>query len=515
MATARSKAPKNPRKTINHMGASAYKHTDKEALAEAIATTFMEDAYYETAAAFKKRLSSLMDKVDPVFAAKAAVYVRTEMNMRAVYGYMISKLANLHVDNDVLYRSITSGVTRLDDILEIASNYADINGGNLRPMPKGMKNGFRDKLSETNAFLLAKYKATGDAITMKDIVRLVHPRPHDSELNQAFKDLVSDNLKNKDTWEAKMSAGGGAKETFGDLLRQKKLGYMACLRNLRNILETGDSDVIRMALKFIANPKAVAGSKQLPFRFLSAYKAIEGEMGKKKGNIVFENDAGVDKTDVLAAIETALDHSCDNLPDFDGSTAVLVDNSGSMRGDRGGNSAVSAMSSVNTAAIANLFAVMTWKKSENTYIGLFGDRLIAPKLNRKEGLFANYDTLNREAYNCGGGTETGIFRAFRSFIDEKVKPSRIIIFSDCQIGTGCAWYDTKGNRGPDFNKLFQEFRKMSPDTIVYTVSLRGYGDTVMSDGLVKLAGWSNNIFDAIRMQEDGTNLVKLIDNIQI
>ncbi len=52
------------------------------------------------------------------------------------------------------------------------------------------------------------------------------------------------------------------------------MGYMALLRNLRNFDEAGVSDAVagRVAER-LADPAQVAKSRQLPMRFLSAYRA--------------------------------------------------------------------------------------------------------------------------------------------------------------------------------------------------------------------------------------------------
>ena len=89
---------------------------------------------------------------------------------------------------------------------------------------------------------------------------------------------------------------------------------MATLRNLRN-MQQANIDIMVDALSYLQNPRAVENSKQLPFRFLSAYKMLQKE-----------NFSG----DVLDAIENAMTTSIENLPRFTGRTFVMTDNSGSM-----------------------------------------------------------------------------------------------------------------------------------------------------------------------------------------
>ena len=52
------------------------------------------------------------------------------------------------------------------------------------------------------------------------------------------------------------------------------MGYMALLRNLRNFDQAGVSDAVAAQVAArLADPAQVARSRQLPMRFLSAYRA--------------------------------------------------------------------------------------------------------------------------------------------------------------------------------------------------------------------------------------------------
>ena len=62
------------------------------------------------------------------------------------------------------------------------------------------------------------------------------------------------------------------REVWRKLVQSHRLGYMATLRNLRNMLKLGmDEETMQMVCNYISNPEAVRKSKQLPFRFLSAF----------------------------------------------------------------------------------------------------------------------------------------------------------------------------------------------------------------------------------------------------
>lgn len=59
-------------------------------------------------------------------------------------------------------------------------------------------------------------------------------------------------------------------------MRTRNLPFMAMLRNLRNIIMAGVQEAThRSVIGTLTSEKAVAGSKQMPIRFLSAFEAID------------------------------------------------------------------------------------------------------------------------------------------------------------------------------------------------------------------------------------------------
>jgi hypothetical protein len=142
-------------------------------------------------------------------------------------------------------------------------------------------------------------------------------------------------------------------------------------------------------------------------------------------------------------------------------------------------------------------------RADNTMVGLFGDKLKTPKLDRTKGIFENYKIIDKSAQDVGRGTERGIFDAFEQLISSKTMVDRIVIFSDCQVGTGCGWYDNKGNQGDNFNKLLNQYLKINPNANVYSVNLKGYNNEMTPENgqIMKLAGWSDKIFDIMERNE--------------
>ncbi|KAJ8268578.1 hypothetical protein COCON_G00137500 [Conger conger] len=82
-------------------------------------------------------------------------------------------------------------------------------------------------------------------------------------------------LEQPDTWERSLSHHGNHARTWEGLIDRKALPFMAMLRNLRNMISQGISEAHhRQILARLTNKESVIRSRQFPFRFLSAYKAV-------------------------------------------------------------------------------------------------------------------------------------------------------------------------------------------------------------------------------------------------
>ena len=87
-----------------------------------------------------------------------------------------------------------------------------------------------------------------------------------------------------------------------------KLGYLALLRNVRNIL-TQAPELVDELCQQLADERAVRRSLVFPFQFLSAVEVL------KQGNL-----SGASR--VMDALNQAIDYSLANVPNFGGNRTV-------------------------------------------------------------------------------------------------------------------------------------------------------------------------------------------------
>ena len=540
---------------VNAMGEQAYQLSAKEELVSTCMTTFLSgDHYYETEKEVVNRIIDKLNQVDPLFAAKLALYVRNEGNLRSVTHLIAATIAKSVSGKEWAKRFYNKIVVRPDDMSEILSAYAVQNGMDLkhiRKIPNSIKKGFKIALERLDAYQIDKYKMNSRQVKMLDLVNLFHPKGTQKN-SQAYHNLVNGEslagLYASKVLEKEMTKAG--QKTVGKAVEEKQeakkeaietvlsnvkgMPVMNLLRNLRNIIMYAPDSVKEACLQ-LRNEDKILKSRLLPFRFATAYEEIEKmTYSDKKENtsIAFESDYKNTKghsiqfhylkEQVLDAIEDALQISCKNIPELEGNTAILIDHSGSVRGDGGGSSRVSAFSKTTSAMIGNLFGSMMAYRQKNVYIGLFGDRLIPVKVDRSKRLLDFNKESFKKGENCGGGTEQGIYDFFRQAVSEKKKIDNVIVFSDCQIGSNgsTSWYGTRGSeRSATFQDLVKQFRKINPFCNIIVVDIRNTrGNNVFykPERVLNIAGWSTNIFDVIKSNCKGYDaIIKEIEAIEI
>lgn len=549
------KVAKQPTET-NFMGEMAFKMEDKEELVSTVMTTFLHNEYYEKESDKVSRIQSLLKKVDPLFAAKLAIYARNEGNLRSVTHLVSAEIAKYIGGSEWGKRFYNKIVVRPDDMSEIVSAYAQINEmkqNDIKKIPNAIKRGFKSALERLDAYQLDKYKMNNRSVSMIDLIRLFHPKGTQKNA-EAFKRLVNgeslDDLyetkilekqmtkAGKDTKDSTIEEKNAAKaEAISEVLDNVKgMPIMNLIRNLRNIILYAPNKVDDACAQLRIEEK-ILNSRLLPFRFATAYSEIEkmtyDESKKADTDITFESDIKSNeltkgqfdecKGKVLDALEDALQYSVNNIPELEGNVAVLIDHSGSVRGDGGGSSRVSAFSKTNTAMIGNLFGSMMAYRQKNVYVGLFGDRLINVPMKRDMKLLDFNEYSYREGAKCGGGTETGIYDFIEKCVKENKKVDNVVVFSDCQIGNGysfTSWYGhSSSQNGKHFHELFKKFRKINPSCNWIVVNLRQSGSTSVFDKsqrILNIAGWSDKIFDVIKSQCKGWDaIIKEIEAIEI
>ena len=357
---------------------------------------------------------------------------------------------------------ISSALVRADEPGELLAYWLITYG---RAVPKPVKRGVADaaiRLYSERSLL--KWDSAERSVRFGDVLELTHPEPATPRQGELFRYAIDrrHGRSNPAPAElpmiaaraalmalpvqdrravldqpAQLSAAGMTWESLAGWLQGPldaaawhavipSMGYMALLRNLRNFDDADVADdVAERVVARLADPAQVAASRQLPMRFLSAYRVAP-------------------RLRWAAALERALKASTSNVPSLTGRTLVLVDRSGSMFGP------VSERSQLTRADVAAVFGAALAVRAESADLVQFGTGSEQVRFRPGESVLRVLDRFG----NLGGtNTAHAVRRHYRGH-------DRVVLVTDEQ-----AW---SGWQGEDPTRAV-------PATVpVYTWNLAGY-----------------------------------------
>jgi len=500
--------------TVNFEGGLAFSLTPKmELLLRSATTMFGERKFYKPdvtsplkhiATSNENRITELVKQVaneDAEFVPKLASFCRNELYLRSLPIALL--VDSCSTPSKKYVRNYTpSVVKRADELAEVIAYYKTVNGDIGNAKKKGMlcnplKRGLADTFHNFNEYSFAKYDRDGE-VKLRDVLRIVHPKPRNEAESALFKKILERTLDVPDTWETRISVGGSTKENWEKAL--PNMPFMARLRNLRNFLQK-DVDVTPVT-KMLTDEKQVKKSKQLPFRFYSAYKQIE--------NL----DDDLQKGRVLEALATALELSVANLPKLDGNTAIFVDSSGSMEHP------VSEHSSVSIKEIAMLFGAMAHSFSDNAVFGVYADNFATIPMSKKDSILTN----TKKAFEKEVGGSTMAYKAFTWLNTSKHMFDRVIIVTDeeCYNEHDKMLYDYMTGRYGTGGNVVSEWRKYksstAPDAKLYVINVNNYGTASFPEDEMDVSligGWSERVLEYIKLYENKNAMLLAIEKYNV
>src|SRR5439155_17974713 len=300
------------RGTTHEGGAGYVRDAKSELFLLAVTNMVAEDTFYEKGADRDRRFAALVTRVtqeDPDWVARFVPWLRNTAQMRSASVVMACEY--VHAGGPNGRRVIAAACARADEPAEVLAYWRARYGRNLpQPVKRGVADAARRLYTQRAAL---KYDGTGRPWRMADVLELAHVRPADDAQAALFGWLLARRHNRPDaadpasvpalpvvrewlalqatpvaerrvdagklaaagmTWEATAGWRQGAMDATTWSALTPSMGYMALLRNLRNFDQAGVSDqVAAMVAARLADPEQVARSRQLPFRFWSAYKS--------------------------------------------------------------------------------------------------------------------------------------------------------------------------------------------------------------------------------------------------
>lgn len=379
-----NKATKTYVKT--HEGAAVHSITAEKQLRRlTLSCMLWEDQFYMDGKKHADLVKDLITRVPAEAVAQIAIEARDKFKLRHVPLLLARELARL---GKLKAEVLNSVIQRADEMSEFLSIYWK---DGKTPISNQVKKGLAQAFCKFNEYQLAKYDKNSASVALRDVMFLSHAKPQDKAQEALFKRVANQELVIPDTWETQLSSGADKAETFSRLMAEKKLGALAFLRNLRNMVQAG---VPESAIRAYGNTVDV--TKVLPFRYIAAARIMPQ----------FED-----------MLEKMMLRSLATMEKLPGKTVLLVDVSGSMFGPK-----VSAKSELDRFDAAAALAMLCREVCEDVEIYTFSNSLV--RVAPRSG-FALRDVLSQSQSHSG----TNLGAALRNITS---KHDRIIVFTDEQ-----------------------------------------------------------------------------------
>jgi hypothetical protein len=506
--------------TATFEGANAYRRDAKSDLFLLGASLFSgEGSFYETAEVRDERFVTLVREVasqDPVWIGKFLEWLRSVGNIRTASiigaieaGRVISKMfANGQATTEVSARSVLASVLQRADEPGEAVAYWNAHYSDEK-RPKWFRRALGDGAAKLySEYSVLKYDTDAYSVRFADVLAVAEPvgekdrplylwimnrgkkanrhpehglfsNPRVGDFSEALPMAVFAERLNKMpkdearalllsgresevakkgglTWEQLSGFGAMDKAAWEAVI--PNMGFMGLLRNLRNFDRAGISKASQdYVINYLTDPAKVAKSRQLPFRFLSAYLA-----------------AG-DSDTWRAPLGEALDLATSNIPDeLGGSTFIVLDTSASMLDP------LSEKGSVSMHMAGAVFAAALAKKAKGAVRFVeFATTAKEIKLSPTASVLKLASDSVARSGHVGHGTDlAGALRLYQG-------ESRVIIFSDFQTSS------------------YVYTSKITAPT--YGFNLAGYEPTIVPGGnsnWVELGGLSDSTFKIIPILEE-------------
>lgn len=497
----------------NRQGLDAYSLSDELRLISMLNVLKLEPQYYRSENTTMTELRDLIEKLaikDPYFVAQCIAWSRNlGEGMRSINHLAAALLAPFACGEEWAKRfygpfnkSTKSGgcIFRPDDMKEIKDVYSALNKS---PLTNAMKKGFASAIESYDTYLLGKYRKT-----IIDISNLSHPNSKNSKAwvtidgkqMKALDAIMQGITVSADTWEVAQTEAGQevskavkegkltadeAKEVLKEakndnwesLLKEGKLGILAALRNIRNMLKNPRPEVIKMLCDLLSDEERIRESKVMPYQIDMAYEVIKQEFPTNSSTVPVVNA-------LTRGYELSIPNLAEALP---GRTCVMVDCSGSMWSPcRIATKAIRSTCADKAGLIAATIA-----KAVNADVIRFGTKAQYVEYTPQQNVFQLAHKI--AAYDMGG---TSISSAFELIMKTRKKYDRIIILSDNECNAK-SWYSNKWTE-----EIYKDYIRTVCSPYVYAVDLAAYGTVpVAGDKVNYYFGYGYTFFDDISSKE--------------
>ena len=478
--------------TYNEAGGIAYTLTPKQQLAQLAATGCLNNTYYADAQSQLDQVLKLAENLDAEFIAKTAVYARQKGFMKDMPALLLAVLAQKDVN--MLARVFDQVV----DNGKMLRNFAQI----IRSGAVGRKSfGNRPKKLMQTWLLTATEKqllnaAIGNAPSLADVVKMVHPKPREAWRAAWFAWLIGKPYDREALppitrafEDYKQSRQGALPDVPFQMLTALELNsgdwaqiarngsWQQVRQNLNTFLRHevfAKSKNIKMVAEKLRDETAIARARVLPYQLLTAYQATSNQMP-------FE---------IREALQDAMETAVQNVPAIQGKVVVCPDVSGSMHSSVTGYRG-SATSKTRCIDIAALVSAAMLRTNPQARVIPFEQITVNVQLNPRDSIMTNAEKLA----NIGGGG-TACSAPLAMLNREKADVDLVVIVSDNE-----SWADDSQRWGgkTSLMKEWDILKRRCPEAKLVCLDIQPYTKAQARNrhDILNIGGFSDQVFTLI------------------
>jgi 60 kDa SS-A/Ro ribonucleoprotein len=482
---------------INSEGALAYALEPKQALAQYAATGTLSNTFYANAAEQLETVLALTATLDAEFIAKTAIYARTKGSMKDVPALLLAVLSS---KNSELFKA---AFPKVIDNGRMLRNFVQIMRSgvtgrkSLGSLPKRLVEAWLNTCAEPKLI----DAAVGADPSLRDIVRMVHPKPIDAVREAMFAwvlnrphamEALPESLQALARY--RFDRSGAVPNVPFQMLTALNLnaeewaqvarsaGWQMVRMNLNTFARHGVFEIAGMAemiAERLRDPVAIAKARVFPYQLMAAYFAA----GAQVPSVVKE------------ALQDAMEIALERVQAYPGRVVVCPDVSGSMAsaitGSRkGGTSAVRCIQ------VAALVTAAIVRANRNALVLPFAEKVKEIEINARDSVMTNAAKL---AALGGGGTSCSA--PLKRLIEVEERADLVVLVSDNE-----SWVDNRKTGPTETLRLWEEFKVKNRQAKLVCIDLQPNRTTqaLEREDVLNVGGFSDEVFEVVQQFASGT-----------
>ncbi len=475
----------------NQQGAAAFAFTPRHKLAQMVMTGCMNETFYASGQAQLNDVLATAKDLDDLFLAQLAIYGRERGMMKDMPALLTAILAarGSALLPVVFARVINNGRMLRNFVQILRSGVTGRRSLGTRPkklVQRWLQNASEERLLQASV---------GNAPSLADIVKMVHPRPQAAWQEAFFAWLIGkpcDKTQLPEKTRALLAFREGdmgaalpdvpfllltnaplSREQWAQLAQ--RMSWQTLRMNLNTLARHDVFENTTLAASVaqrLADRAQVRQSWVYPYQLLSAWSNLQ---------------SGVPQV-IREALAQAMEYALENIPPFHGNVVVCPDVSGSMKSSITGYRK-GATSKIRCVDVAGLIAAAVLRNHPQARVLPFECDVVDVQLDARQSVMHNAQKL---AAVGGGGTNCSA--PLRRLLNERARVDLVIMVSDNE-----SWVDKSRHGSTATMECWIELKKRNPQARLVCIDLLPYGTTQAAErsDILNVGGFSDEVFTVI------------------